>query len=352
MRRGVLVVGAASRAPTRRSAYMIKSGTPFVNAMRGTSSKTGEHTGSPLRPNGNRQCVARDAPVGRLAAFLTGALATQVTLRARIVSGGYRFEDVKAVAMSTRATKPAGRSQRSGKSKTHRTARPKGAPTRDVVEAVDAELLALIADRPALMRCSERCPWHGACEHARSYSGRTCPVEGKRYVETVAWWVRYCLGRHASLDFLVMRLIGDIAAVTVQIERAERYTGERGFFYEQRKEKEGSDMVRLQIQPIVDQINRLYERRRRDVRDIQKYLMQTGRKQPDSQQEAATLAQTIADFLRQAKPLLYASLVASDGKKDVSLDDWTYPGDTPEEAERCRREARRILAMLEKAGAA
>jgi len=112
-------------------------------------------------------------------------------------------------------------------------------------------------------------------------------------------------------------------------------------------------MVRLQIQPIVDQINRLYERRRRDTRDIVRYLAQTAGKQPsDNEQEAATLAQTMAEFVRQAKPLLYASLVASDGKKDVSLEDWTYPGDTPEEAERCRREAQRILAMIQKAGAA
>jgi hypothetical protein len=222
-----------------------------------------------------------------------------------------------------------------------------------VPQGVDADLLALIADPPALMRCSEGCPWYGACEHAASGSGQTCPVESKRYVETVAWWVGYCLARRASIDVLAMRLIADIAAVTVQIERAERYTAERGFFYEQSKAREGSDMVRLQMQPIVDQINRLYERRRRDIRDIMKYLMQTGRKQPsDKEREAMTLAHSMADFLRQAKPLLYASLVASDGKKDGSLDDWTYPGDTPEEAERCRREAQRIVAMLEKEGGA
>ena len=254
--------------------------------------------------------------------------------------------------MSTDSAARTARSQTSRKSKPRRKAKPEGAAA-DVVEAVDAELLALIADPGALMRCSETCPWHGACEHAHSYSGKTCPVESKRYLETVVWWVRYCLGRGARLDFVVMRLIADVAVLTVQIERAERYTAERGFFYEQRKEKEGSDMVRLQMQPIVDQINRLYERRRRDIRDILKHLIQTGRKQPsDKEREALTLAHSMAEFLRQAKPLLYASLVGSDGKKDVSLDDWTYPGDTPEEAERCRREAQRILAMIQKEGAA
>jgi|GEM_PF-2886820 len=259
--------------------------------------------------------------------------------------------------MSTKPTKANARSQTSRKRKAgNRPASQTGSGrsrSKKVAETVDAELLALIADPAALMHCSERCPWYGACEHAALYSGQTCPVESNRYVETAAWWVRYCLGRRVPVNYLVMRLIADIAAVTVQIERAERYTAERGFFYEQRKEKEGSDMVRLQMQPIVDQINRLYERRRRDIRDILKHLIQTGREQPsDKEREVLTLAHSMADFLRQAKPLLYASLLASDGKKDGSLDDWTYPGDTPEEAERCRREAQRILAMIQKEGAA
>ena len=76
-----------------------------------------------------------------------------------------------------------------------------------------------------------------------------------------------------------------------------------------------------------------------------------GKQLPADEHEGLTLAQRMAEFVQKAKPLLYASLTAGDGKS-VSLEDFTYPGDTPEEAERCRREAQHILAMLQKKGAA
>ena len=59
----------------------------------------------------------------------------------------------------------------------------------------------------------------------------------------------------------------------------------------------------------------------------------------------------MVEFLQKAKPLLYASLAAGDGE-NASLNGWTYPGDTPEEAERCRREAQRILSVLRNNNAA
>ena len=164
--------------------------------------------------------------------------------------------------------------------------------------------------------------------------------------------LRYSVGRGAAVNFLLLRSIADVAAITVQIERAERYAVERGFFYEQRKGTDDSDMVRLQIQPIVDQINRLYERRRRDIKDIENYLTQTaGKQRSNEEDEGLNIAQKMVEFLQKAKPLLYASLAASDGE-NASLDGWTYPGDTPEEAERCRREAQRILSMLRNSGGA
>jgi len=154
------------------------------------------------------------------------------------------------------------------------------------------------------------------------------------------------------MSFLLLRSIADVAAITVQIERAERYAVERGFFYEQRKVAEGSDVVKLQIQPIVDQINRLCERRRRDIKDIENYLTRTaGKQQSKEEDEGSNIAQKMVEFLQKAKPLLYASLAAGDGG-NTSLNDWTYPGDTPEEAERCRREAERILSVLRNNNAA
>jgi hypothetical protein len=219
-------------------------------------------------------------------------------------------------------------------------------------EALDPDLLALIANPPALRRCSETCPHLSACPHARSFPGKTCPIEAKRYAETVTSLLSYSAARGAELNFLLLRSVADIAAITVQIERAERYTIERGFFYVQTGKTEDSDMVKLQIQPIVDQINRLYERRRRDIKDIEKYLTQTtGKQRSREEEQGLSLAQKMAEFLQKAKPLLYASLAPNDGEK-VLLEKWTYPGDTPEEAERCRREAVRILALLDKKGVA
>jgi len=171
-------------------------------------------------------------------------------------------------------------------------------------------------------------------------------------METISLLLRYSVGRGAAVNFLLLRSIADVAAITVQIERAERYAVERGFFYEQRKATENSDMVKLQIQPIVDQINRLYERRRRDIKDIEKYLTQTaGRQRSNEEDEGLNIAQKMVEFLQKAKPLLYASVASNDGE-NASLDGWTYPGDTPEEAERCRREAQRILTMLRNSGGA
>jgi hypothetical protein len=167
-------------------------------------------------------------------------------------------------------------------------------------------------------------------------------------METVTSLLRYCLARNADLNFLLLRSIADVAAMTVQIERAERYTVEKEFFCEEVKNREDSAMVRLHIQPIMDQINRLYERRRRDIRDIERHLRQpAGSRRPSDEQEGANLAQRMMEFLQKAKPLLYASLI-SDAAGEVSPENWTYPGDTPEEAERCRREARRILSSLQK----
>ena len=219
-------------------------------------------------------------------------------------------------------------------------------------EELSPELLALISSPPALTRCSEKCPHHSGCGRARTFRGKTCPIEENRYGQTVTALLRYCLARGGEFSFLLLRSVADIAVITVQIERAERYTVEKGFFYEQRKTPEDPNMVRLQVQPIVDQINRLYERRRRDIKDVEKYLAQTGGKQRSADEEdGLNLAQRMVEFLQKAKPLLYASLAPNDGGK-VSLEKWTYPGDTPEEAERCRREARRILASLGKKGAA
>jgi hypothetical protein len=217
-------------------------------------------------------------------------------------------------------------------------------------EPIAPELLALISNPPGLTRCSQRCLHHSECSHSRSSSGETCPLERQRYMETVALLLRYSLGRGAAVNFLLLRSIADVAAITVQIERAERYAVERGFFYEQRKATEESDVVKLQIQPIVDQINRLYERRRRDIKDIENYLTKTAGKQRSSEEdEGLNIAQKMVEFLQKAKPLLYASLAASDGENAL-LDGWTYPGDTPQEAERCRREAQRILSMLRNSG--
>ena len=258
--------------------------------------------------------------------------------------------------MSSKEKKPTVRSGASCKGRVRKTSARKtskgkrtGKPAAE--DPLRRELLALISNPPALTRCSQACPQHSECPHSRSYSGETCPVEGKRYIETVVCLLRYCLGRCAAIDFLLVRSIADVAAITVQIERAERYAVERGFFYEQTKTREDSDMVKLQIQPIVDQINRLYERRRRDIKDIENYLTQTtGKQRSTEEKEGLNLAQRMVEFLQKAKPLLYASLATNDGK-NVSLEDWTYPGDTPEEAERCRREAQRILSMLRENGA-
>ena len=233
-----------------------------------------------------------------------------------------------------------------------KTSKSKRREKRVAEDPIEPELLALISNPPALTRCSQRCPHHCECAHARSSAGKTCPLERQRYMETVTWLLRYSAGRCAAMNFLLLRSIADVAAITVQIERAERYAVGRGFFYEQRKAKEGSDMVKLQIQPIVDQINRLYERRRRDIKDIENYLTQTGGKQRSrEEEEGSNIAQKMVEFLQKAKPLLYASLAASDGDSE-SLNGWTYPGDTPEEAERCRREAQRILSVLRNNSAA
>jgi hypothetical protein len=244
----------------------------------------------------------------------------------------------------TKAKTRSGSSSRRRASKTKRAAKEEKRP--------DPDLLALIANPPALTRCSETCPHFSACPHARSFPGKTCPIEAKRYAETVTSLLGYSAARGAELNFLLLRSVADIAAITVQIERAERYTIERGFFYVQTGKTEDSDMVKLQIQPIVDQINRLYERRRRDIKDIEKYLTQTtGKQRSREEEQGLSLAQKMAEFLQKAKPLLYASLAPNDGEK-VLLEKWTYPGDTPEEAERCRREAVRILALLDKKGVA
>lgn len=257
--------------------------------------------------------------------------------------------------VTKKSKKPAARSRASckGDVKTvcgSKTSKAKRTKKRTAEEPLEPELLALISNPPALTRCSQTCPQYAGCPHSRSYSGRMCPVERQRYVETVTWLLRYSLGRGASTNFLLLRSIADVAAITVQIERAERYAVERGFFYEQRKATEDSNMVKLQIQPIVDQINRLYERRRRDIKDIESYLTQTAGKQRSTEEvEGLNIAQKMVEFLQKAKPLLYASLAASDGES-ASLNGWTYPGDTPEEAERCRREAQRILSMLRNNG--
>ncbi len=171
-------------------------------------------------------------------------------------------------------------------------------------------------------------------------------------METVTSLLSYCLARGVEINFLLLRSVADVAAITVQIERAERYTVERGFFHVQTKKTENLEMAKLQIQPIVDQINRLYERRRRDIKDIEKYLTLTaGKRRSSEEEQGLNLAQKMVEFLQKAKPLLYASLAPTDGNK-VSLEKWTYPGDTPEEAERCRLEAQRILALLDKKGVA
>jgi len=249
--------------------------------------------------------------------------------------------------------KPAARSKAGAKRSRRGTESKKTrAAERSSENVLAPDLIALIASPPALTRCLEKCPHHSGCPHAPSFPGKTCPIEAKRYADTVTLLLQYCAARGAELNFLLLRSVADIAALTVQIERAERYTIENGFFYTQTKKTEDSDMVKLQIQPIVDQINRLYERRRRDIKDIEKYLTQTTAKQRSREEEQGlSLAQKMAEFLQKAKPLLYASLAPNDGEK-VLLEKWTYPGDTPEEAERCRREAQRILALLDKKGIA
>jgi hypothetical protein len=251
-----------------------------------------------------------------------------------------------------KSTKRSGSSSKRGASRTsaRRTSKTKRGAKEE--KQPDHHLLTLIANPPALTRCSETCPHISGCPHTRSFSGKRCPIEAKRYAETVTSLLSYCAARCAEINFLLLRSVADIAALTVQIERAERYAVERGFFYVQTKKTEDSDMVKLQIQPIVDQINRLYERRRRDIKDIEKYLTQTtGKQRSPEEEQGLSLAQTMAEFLQKAKPLLYASLAPNDGEK-VLLEKWTYPGDTPEEAERCRREAQRILALLDKKGVA
>jgi len=259
--------------------------------------------------------------------------------------------------MNKKSKKPTARakapSKRGGKKACARKT-PKGKRREKPVaeNPVEPELLALISNPPALTRCSQRCPHHGECSPSRSTTGKTCPLERQRYMETVTWLLRYSVGRGAAVNFLMLRSIADVAAITVQIERAERYAVERGFFYEQRKVAEDSDMVKLQIQPIVDQINRLYERRRRDIKDIENYLTQTaGKQRSEEEGDGSNIAQKMVEFLQKAKPLLYASLAAGDGE-NASLNGWTYPGDTPEEAERCRREAQRILSVLRNNNAA
>ena len=252
----------------------------------------------------------------------------------------------------TKAKMRSGASSKRGTSKARadRTSKTKRARKRE--KPTDNALLTLIANPPALTRCSETCPHSSTCPHVRAFSRKTCPIEAKRYAETVMSLLSYCAARCAEINFLLLRSVADIAALTVQIERAERYTIENGFFYAQTKKTEGPDMVKLQIQPIVDQINRLYERRRRDIKDIEKCLAHTtGKQRSPEEQQGLSLAQKMAEFLQKAKPLLYASLAPNDGEK-VLLEKWTYPGDTPEEAERCRREAQRILALLDKKGVA
>lgn len=251
-----------------------------------------------------------------------------------------------------KSTKRSASSSKRGASKARADRTSKTKRERKQQKSPDTALLALIANPPALTRCSETCPHIPGCSHARALSGNTCPIEAKRYADTVTSLLGYCTARGAELNFLLLRSVADIAAITVQIERAERYAVERGFFYVQTKKTEDPDMVKLQIQPIVDQINRLYERRRRDIRDIEKHLTQTaGKRRSPEEQQGLSLAQTMAEFLQKAKPLLYASLAPNDGEKTL-LEKWTYPGDTPEEAERCRREAQRILALLNKKGCA
>lgn len=131
-----------------------------------------------------------------------------------------------------------------------------------------------------LTRCTADCFQGEVCPYRSRADGGPCPRELERYSRFVGGLAEDLQRRGITFTFEVAHLVVDAAMTDLLLDRCARYLATCGTFFEETKKgarrgqsgdgctEEERTMVKTQIQPLVDQMNKLYDRKHKVIRAV------------------------------------------------------------------------------------
>jgi len=189
-----------------------------------------------------------------------------------------------------------------------------------------------------LTRCTSECFQSEVCRLRAQADGGPCPRELDRYSRFVNGLVEELDRRGVPLTFELAHLVVDAAFTDLLIDRCARYLATRGTFFEERKKggrsgaaresstDEGPIMVKTQVHPLVDQMNKLYDRKHKAIRAV------TSTCEAAADDETAPQDMPLAEFMKMVMEIgkddIYESVRHNAGSDEMARE-WTLPGDRP-----------------------
>jgi len=190
----------------------------------------------------------------------------------------------------------------------------------------------VLLDEEYITRCTSGCVQSAVCPHRAGADGQPCPHELERYRRFVYGLARELTQRGATFTFETSQLVADAAITDLLIDRCARYLATQGTFYEEQKKnvrtdhgEGGSKMVKTQIHPLVDQMNKLYDRKHKVIRALTSSCEAAV---PEDDGRQTSLAEFMQAVMETGKEDIYESVRNSPESAEIE-EDWTLPGDNP-----------------------
>ena len=188
-----------------------------------------------------------------------------------------------------------------------------------------------------LTRCGPECFQSGVCQYRPEADGGPCPRELERYRRFVGGLVEDLRRRGISFTFEVAHLVVAAAMTDLLLDRCARYLATCGTFFEEIKNgarrgragdgctEEERTMVKTQIQPLVDQMNKLYDRKHKVIRAVTSSCEAAV---PEDDSQDMSLAEFMQMVMEIGKDDIYEAVRHSPGSEETDQE-WSLPGDIP-----------------------
>ena len=162
---------------------------------------------------------------------------------------------------------------------------------------------------------------YDTCREGVHANGEPCPIELDRFRRFVDGINRDTDLPDVKTSAALEHMIADAGVMDLLIDRCVRYLAVCGTFYEEVKKTgrmpdEEPSTAKTQVQPLVDQMNRLIERKHKLIEKV----MGHDRSEVKSDGSLAELMQAMMEV---GKKIVRDAVVADDA---TEVDEWTMPG--------------------------